>query len=131
MQEDNKISTEGKSNEETWMKNCYVRFEIPTDLWMGHAAAGSGIMLQDGRSRVRDPMSPLIRNEYKNLFWGAQRSRQVKAGNLTAIYVPIVWTMWDHQHLTTLRTTKFCSRDGFLRLCGLEDVTRTEDIQSD
>jgi hypothetical protein len=32
-----------------------------------------------------------------------------EADNLTAICEPIVWTMWDIQHLTTLQT----STDGY------------------
>jgi hypothetical protein len=36
------------------------------------------------------------------MFLGSKVRRVRKADNLTAICEPIVWAMWDPQHLTTL-----------------------------
>jgi hypothetical protein len=36
------------------------------------------------------------------MFLGSRARLARKAGNLTAIFEPIVYTMWDPQHLTTL-----------------------------
>jgi hypothetical protein len=36
-----------------------------------------------------------------------------KADNLAFIYEPIVWTMWDPQHLTTLWAPTACYGDSF------------------
>jgi hypothetical protein len=36
------------------------------------------------------------------MFLGSKVRRVRRADNLTAIYEPIVYTMWDPKHLTTL-----------------------------
>jgi hypothetical protein len=36
------------------------------------------------------------------MFWGSKVGPVRRADNLTTICEPIVWTMWDPQHLTTL-----------------------------
>jgi hypothetical protein len=36
------------------------------------------------------------------MFVGSKVRRVRKADNVTAIYEPIVYAMWDPQHLTTL-----------------------------
>jgi ABC-type cobalt transport system substrate-binding protein len=36
------------------------------------------------------------------MFQGSKVRRERKVDNLTAIYEPIIYTMWDPQHLTTL-----------------------------
>jgi hypothetical protein len=38
----------------------------------------------------------------KVMFMGSKVRLVFGADNLTAIYVPIVYTMWDPQHLTTV-----------------------------
>jgi hypothetical protein len=39
-----------------------------------------------------------------------------RADNLTAIYEPIVYTMWDPQHLTTLEASTACYGDSLTLL---------------
>jgi hypothetical protein len=39
------------------------------------------------------------------MFLGSKVQPVRGAGNLTAIYEPTVWTMWDPQHLTTLKAS--------------------------
>jgi hypothetical protein len=36
------------------------------------------------------------------LFWGVERDRRVRLTTPTPICEPIVWTIWDDQHLRTL-----------------------------
>jgi hypothetical protein len=56
------------------------------------------------------------RNEYQkqknNVSWSRPQPMR-RAGNLTAISEPIVKTMWDPQHLTTLYASTACYGDTF------------------
>jgi hypothetical protein len=47
---------------------------------------------------------PLIEMSTRNILEGKGRPAR-KAKNLTAIYEPIVYKMWEPQHLTTLWTS--------------------------
>jgi hypothetical protein len=38
---------------------------------------------------------------------------RLKSDNLTAIFEPIVWIMWDPQRLTTLWASMACYMDSF------------------
>jgi hypothetical protein len=46
------------------------------------------------------------------MFLGTRVRPVRKADNLTAIYEPIVYTLWD-QHLTTLEASTACYEDSF------------------
>jgi hypothetical protein len=47
------------------------------------------------------------------MFLGSKARLVRRADNLTAICEPIVYTMWDPQHLTTLSASKACYGDSF------------------
>jgi hypothetical protein len=47
------------------------------------------------------------------MFLGSKVKPVRKADNLTAIFEPIVYTMWDILHLTTLLVCTACYGDGF------------------
>jgi hypothetical protein len=101
-------------------------------------------MLQAGRSRFRAPMmwifffdltnpssrtmalgstQSLTEMSIRNIPGGKRRPAH-KADSLTAIYEPIVYKMWDPQHLTTVWASTACYRDTFLfithELCNIE-----------
>jgi hypothetical protein len=90
-------------------------------------------MLQAGRSRDRIPMrlldslnllnpssrvmalgstQPLTEMSTGNLPGGEGLPAR-KADNLTAIFEPIVYKMWEPQRLTTLWASTACYRDSF------------------
>jgi hypothetical protein len=105
-------------------KNIYVmsHFHLLT-LWKGvrGSVVGWGTTLQAGRSRDRIPdevnffnlpnpsthtmalgsTQPLTEMSTRNIPGGEGRPAR-KADNLTAICEPIVYKMWEPQHLTTL-----------------------------
>jgi hypothetical protein len=94
--------------------------------------AGWGTTLQAGRSRDRIPdevyffnlpnpssrtmalgsTQPLIEMSTRNIPGGKGRPAR-KADNLTAICEPIVYKMWEPQHLTTLWVSTARYRDTF------------------
>jgi hypothetical protein len=45
------------------------------------------------------------------MFLGSRARPERKAGNLTAICEPNVYTVWDPQHLTTLEVSTVCYGD--------------------
>jgi hypothetical protein len=47
------------------------------------------------------------------MFLSSRERPMRKADNLDAISEPIVWTMWDPQHLTTLQASTACYGDSF------------------
>jgi hypothetical protein len=47
------------------------------------------------------------------MFLGSKALPVSKADNLTGICEPIVYTMWDSQHLTTLQASTTCYGDSF------------------
>jgi hypothetical protein len=47
------------------------------------------------------------------MFLGSIARPERKANNLTVICEPIVYTMWDPQHLTTLYASTACYGDSF------------------
>jgi hypothetical protein len=47
------------------------------------------------------------------MFLGSRARPVRRADNLTAICEPIVYTMWDPQHLTTLQASTACYEDSF------------------
>jgi hypothetical protein len=49
----------------------------------------------------------------KIMFLGRRARPVLRADNLTAICEPIVYTMWDPQHLTALWASKACYGDSF------------------
>jgi hypothetical protein len=49
---------------------------------------------------VHDVYSAYSRNEYQKIFMGVKRGRRVML--TAAIYMPIVYKMWDTRHFTTL-----------------------------
>jgi hypothetical protein len=56
------------------------------------------------------------RKEYQEYSWNVLRDKRRsarKADNLIAIYEPIVFKMWEPQHLTTLWVSTACYRDTF------------------
>jgi hypothetical protein len=53
----------------------------------------------------------------KKKFLGSKVRPVRGADNLTAIYEPVVWTMWDPQHLTTLQALTVCYEDSFTFYC--------------
>jgi hypothetical protein len=55
------------------------------------------------------------RNEYQKQGEkkGGRARPACKADNLTAICEPIIYTMWDPQHLTALQASKMCYGDSF------------------
>jgi hypothetical protein len=55
---------------------------------------------------------PLTEMSTRNLPGGKGRSAR-KADNLTAIYEPIVYKIWEPQRLTTQWAFTACSRDSF------------------
>jgi hypothetical protein len=62
---------------------------------------------------VTQPVTEMsIRNRKIVFLWS--RARPVpKAESLTAICEPIVYTMWDLQHLTTVEASTACYGDSF------------------
>jgi hypothetical protein len=50
-----------------------------------------------GRSRVRDPEISTINR--KTMFLESKARSLLRADNLSVIYEPIVYTMWDSQNL--------------------------------
>jgi hypothetical protein len=40
---------------------------------------------------------------------------QTRKSDLTAVYEPITWKMWEPRHLTTLRASTACHRDSLAR----------------
>jgi hypothetical protein len=68
------------------------------------------------------------RNEYQesslNILGGKGRPAH-KADNLAAIYEPIVYKMWEPQHLTTLWVSTACYRDTFTLLTYFKHVQTT------
>jgi hypothetical protein len=55
---------------------------------------------------------PLTETSTRNSLGSKGRPAR-KADNLTAIYKPIVWIMWEPQHLTTLWAFTAWYRDSF------------------
>jgi hypothetical protein len=47
------------------------------------------------------------------MFLGSKVWRVRRADSLAAICEPLVQTMWDPQHLTTLQASKACYSDSF------------------
>jgi hypothetical protein len=50
------------------------------------------------------------------MFLGSKVRPVRRADNLTAICKQIVYTMWEHQHLTTLQVPTVCYGDSFTLL---------------
>jgi hypothetical protein len=113
--------------------NQYTRIQCSVNMGARGSVVGWGTMLQAGRSRVQVPMrsldlsnwpnpfrramalistQPLIEMNTRNILGGKGRPAR-KADILTAIYEPIVWIMWEPQHLTILWASTACSRDTF------------------
>jgi hypothetical protein len=97
------------------------------------SVVGWGTTLQAGRSRDQIPMRWIFFNlpnpsSHTMALGSTQRLTEmssrnilgiflrVKADNCTAIYEPIVWKMWEPQHLTTLWASTACYRDTFTLL---------------
>jgi hypothetical protein len=55
---------------------------------------------------------PLTEMSIRNLPAGKRRSAR-KADNLTAIYEPVIWKMWEPRRLTTLWASTAYYRDSF------------------
>jgi hypothetical protein len=55
---------------------------------------------------------PLTEMSTRNLPEGKERPAR-KADNLTAIYEPIVWKMWEPRRLATLWVSTACCSDSF------------------
>jgi hypothetical protein len=49
-------------------------------------------------------------------FWGKARPA-CKNDNLTAVYEPTVWRIWDPRHLTTLQASTACHGDSLTYYC--------------
>jgi hypothetical protein len=99
--------------------------------------SGWGTMLQTGRSGVQVRMKLLnvlnlpnssgrtmalgltqLLTEMSNgsrkiMLLGVQSGRCVGLDNITAMWEPIVSTMWDHQHLPTVKASMACYGDSF------------------
>jgi hypothetical protein len=58
---------------------------------------------------------PLTEMSTRNILGGKGRPAR-RADNLAAIYVPIVYKMWEPQNLTTLWAPAACYRDSFTLL---------------
>jgi hypothetical protein len=109
--------------------------DIPTELHdrgVRGSVVGWGTLQQAGRSRERIPdevdffnlpnsssrtmalgsTQPLTQMSARNMPGGKGRPAR-KADNLTAICEPIVYKMWEPQHLTTLWDSTACYRDTF------------------
>jgi hypothetical protein len=54
---------------------------------------------------------PLTEMSTRNILWSKGRPAR-KADNFTAIYEPIVYKMWEPQHLTTLWASPACCSRG-------------------
>jgi hypothetical protein len=64
------------------------------------------------RSMALESTQPLTKMSTRNLFGGKGRPA-LKADNLTAIYEPIVYKLWEPQNLTTLWASTACYRDTY------------------
>jgi hypothetical protein len=56
---------------------------------------------------------PLTVMSTRNLPWGKGRPAR-KADNLTTIYEPTVYEMWDPRRLTALLAFRACYKDSFI-----------------
>jgi hypothetical protein len=62
---------------------------------------------------LTQPLTEMSTRSRKIMFVGS-RARAVRgADNLAAICEPIVYTMWNPQHLTTLQASMACYKDCF------------------
>jgi hypothetical protein len=59
------------------------------------------------------PLTEMSTRNIKKMFLGSRERLAREADNLAAICEPIVKTMWDPQHLTTLYTSTVCYGDSF------------------
>jgi hypothetical protein len=56
------------------------------------------------------------------MFLGSKVQPVRGADNLTTIYEPIVWRMWDPQHLRTLQASTACHGNSFTLLSHMYSV---------